>query len=244
MEPQPQQLEGQSIVTLHPLPGYTFGVKEPQMEEDPSVAARLARLQAEYGVQGMRRSVEAVLVVHDHGHPHILMMQIANTFFKLPAAPGTIPQDSDWEIGELLTVWWRPNFETFMYPYIPPHITQPKEMKKVYMVKMPPTKLLSVPKNMKLLAVPLFELYDNSARYGPQLAALPHLLARFHFHIILIGKKNLFIRAEIDAFMKTPWFPFQCTGTGKSGGEKVMDGHPPAASSLSCNCAPATGRKG
>ncbi|TPX45363.1 hypothetical protein SeLEV6574_g03902 [Synchytrium endobioticum] len=203
MEPQPQQLEGQSIVTLHPLPGYTFGVKEPQMEEDPSVAARLARLQAEYGVQGMRRSVEAVLVVHDHGHPHILMMQIANTFFKLPgeqlrpdetevdglrrclniklAAPGTIPQDSDWEIGELLTVWWRPNFETFMYPYIPPHITQPKEMKKVYMVKMPPTKLLSVPKNMKLLAVPLFELYDNSARYGPQLAALPHLLARFHF---------------------------------------------------------------
>lgn len=53
------------------------------MEEDPSVAARLARLQAEYGQQGMRRSVEAVLVVHDHGHAHILMMQIANTFFKL-----------------------------------------------------------------------------------------------------------------------------------------------------------------
>jgi len=27
-----------------------------------------------------------------------------------------------------------------------------------------------VPKNMKLLAVPLFELYDNTARYGPQLS--------------------------------------------------------------------------
>ena len=39
----------------------------------------------------------------------------------------------------------------------------------------------SVPKNMKLLAVPLFELYDNSARYGPQLAALPHLLSRFNY---------------------------------------------------------------
>jgi len=35
---------------------------------------------------------------------------------------------------------------------------------------------------MKLLAVPLFELYDNSARYGPQLAALPHLLSRFIFN--------------------------------------------------------------
>ncbi|RKO86362.1 hypothetical protein BDK51DRAFT_51193 [Blyttiomyces helicus] len=32
---------------------------------------------------------------------------------------------------------------------------------------------------MKLLAVPLFELYDNSARYGPQLSALPHLLSSY-----------------------------------------------------------------
>lgn len=40
------------------------------------------------------------------------------------------------------------------------------------------TEVLAVPKNMKLLAIPLFELYDNSARYGPQLSALPHLLSR------------------------------------------------------------------
>ena len=31
---------------------------------------------------------------------------------------------------------------------------------------------------MKLLAIPLFELYDNAARYGPQLSAIPHLLSR------------------------------------------------------------------
>ena len=35
------------------------------------------------------------------------------------------------------------------------------------------------PKNMKLLAIPLFELYDNAARYGPQLSAIPHLLSRY-----------------------------------------------------------------
>lgn len=35
----------------------------------------------------MRRTVEGVLVVHDHGHPHILMLQIANAFFKLYALP-------------------------------------------------------------------------------------------------------------------------------------------------------------
>lgn len=39
--------------------------------------------------------------------------------------------------------------------------------------------VLAVPKNMKLLAIPLFELYDNAARYGPQLSAIPHLLSRY-----------------------------------------------------------------
>lgn len=44
--------------------------------------------------------------------------------------------------------------------------------------------VLSVPKNMKLLAVPLFELYDNTARYGPQLSAIPHLLSRYSFEFV------------------------------------------------------------
>ena len=44
--------------------------------------------------------------------------------------------------------------------------------------------VLSVPKNMKLLAVPLFELYDNTARYGPQLSAIPHYLSRYNFEFI------------------------------------------------------------
>ncbi len=46
------------------------------------------------------------------------------------------------------------------------------------------SEVLSVPKNMKLLAVPLFELYDNTARYGPQLSAIPHLLSRYNFEFI------------------------------------------------------------
>ncbi len=41
-----------------------------------------------------------------------------------------------------------------------------------------------MPKNMKLLAVPLFELYDNVQRYGPQLSAIPHLLSRYNFEYV------------------------------------------------------------
>lgn len=71
-----------------------------------------------------------------------------------------------------------------MYPFIPAHCARPKECKKLYMIQLPATKVLSVPKNMKLLAVPLFELYDNTARYGPQLSAIPHLLSRYNFEFV------------------------------------------------------------
>ncbi|KDN39155.1 cleavage and polyadenylation specificity factor, 25 kDa subunit [Tilletiaria anomala UBC 951] len=203
-----------STIILQPLSSFTFTTKEAQPEEDPSVAARLQRLQNNYEDFGMRRTVEGVLVVHEHGHPHVLMLQIANAFFKLPGdylRPGEDETEGikerldarlapvasdpasfgpagpmggaggDWEVGDCLAQWWRPAFETFMYPYIPAHITKPKECKRLYLINMPPTKILAVPKNMKLLAVPLFELYDNSQRYGPQLAAIPHLLSRYNF---------------------------------------------------------------
>ncbi|KAL7168540.1 hypothetical protein ACSBR2_038885 [Camellia fascicularis] len=48
-----------------------------------------------------------------------------------------------------------------MYPYCPPHITKPKECKKLFLVHLSEREYFAVPKNLKLLAVPLFELYDN-----------------------------------------------------------------------------------
>ena len=45
--------------------------------------------------------------------------------------------NDDWQIGDTLAQWWRPNFETFMYPFIPPHVTRPKECKKLYFIQLP-----------------------------------------------------------------------------------------------------------
>ena len=39
--------------------------------------------------------------------------------------------------------------------------------------------VFAVPKNLKLLAVPLFDLYDNLNRYGPVMAGIPQLVSRF-----------------------------------------------------------------
>jgi cleavage and polyadenylation specificity factor subunit 5 len=136
----------------------------------------------------MRRTCEGVLVCHEHNHPHVLMLQIANAFFKLYARllflsswyarilanqqpvvlhrPGDYLQhdddevegfkarlnerlapvgsqfsgegvNDDWEIGDTLAQWWRPNFETFMYPFLPGHVTRPKECKKLYFIQLP-----------------------------------------------------------------------------------------------------------
>jgi cleavage and polyadenylation specificity factor subunit 5 len=126
----------------------------------------------------MRRTVEGILVVHDHGHPHILMLQIANAFFKLyvpesdtlsrkidfhlrllspgdyllpgedeisglkkrlddrlapPASsglPSNVTDGAEWEIGDCLAQWWRPNFETFMvstFIQVASHNSEPSE---------------------------------------------------------------------------------------------------------------------
>jgi cleavage and polyadenylation specificity factor subunit 5 len=37
-----------------------------------------------YMKEGMRTSVEGILLVQEHNHPHILLLQIGNTFCKLP----------------------------------------------------------------------------------------------------------------------------------------------------------------
>lgn len=72
----------------YPLSNYTFGQKAVQPEEDPSVEARMMRIENEYHTDGMRRTVEAVILTHDHRHPHILLLQIGGSFFKLYAGWG------------------------------------------------------------------------------------------------------------------------------------------------------------
>ncbi|POY71401.1 NUDIX hydrolase [Rhodotorula taiwanensis] len=208
--------------TIYPLSNYTFATKEAQHEELPTVLARLNRLETEFEQFGMRKTVEGLLVVHEHGHPHVLLLQVGNSYFKLPGDSlqpdedeifglqqrmylrlgpesgvdlkngGVKAEDdamngvgsggiNDWTVGDAVGHFWRPNFETFMYPYMPAHISDPKERKTWYLIKMPERQILTVPKNMKLVALPLFELYDNAVRYGPQLASIPTLLSRIEF---------------------------------------------------------------
>ncbi|CAH1779191.1 unnamed protein product, partial [Owenia fusiformis] len=190
-------------INLYPLTNYTFGTKEPLYERDKSVEARFSRMREEFAKIGMRRSVEGVLIVHEHGLPHVLLLQLGTTFFKLPGGEvnqGETEVDGlkrlltetlgrqdgapmDWLVEETCIIgnWWRANFEPPQYPYVPAHITKPKEHKRLFMVQLPEKALFAVPRNYKLVAAPLFELYDNSAGYGPIISSLPQALSRFNF---------------------------------------------------------------
>jgi Nucleotide hydrolase len=86
----------------------------------------------------------------------------------------------EWRIGEVLGTYYRPNFENIMYPYCPAHIERPKEIRRLYLVQLPEKCFLAVPKNYRLVAVPLFEIYDHMQRYGPVISAIPQLLSRFN----------------------------------------------------------------
>lgn len=42
----------------------------------------------------------------------------------------------DWIVEDTIGNWYRPNFEPPQYPYIPPHITKPKEHKRLFLVQL------------------------------------------------------------------------------------------------------------
>jgi len=51
---------------------------------------------------------------------------------------GTAGKESvQWNVGEVVSNWWRPNFEPPQYPYIPAHITVPKEHKQLFLIELP-----------------------------------------------------------------------------------------------------------
>jgi cleavage and polyadenylation specificity factor subunit 5 len=161
-----QSMALERTIQTYPLTNYTFGTKDALYERDSSVQARFQRMREEFTTMGMRRSVEAVLLVHEHNLPHVLLLQLGTTFFKLPGKkkleekcyfiefsiilggelnPGEdsieglkrllnetlgrpdSTQQNNWLVEDVIGNWWRPNFEAPRYPYVPAHITKPKE---------------------------------------------------------------------------------------------------------------------
>ncbi|WJX28391.1 Pre-mRNA cleavage factor Im 25 kDa subunit 1 [Trifolium repens] len=192
-------------VNIYPLNSYYFGSKDSIPFKDHSLHHRLQRIKSNFDARGMRTCVEAVMMVELFKHPHLLLFQIKNSIFKLPggrlrsdesdidglkrklARKLSLDEDgvgAEWEVGECLGMWWRPDFETLMHPFLPPNVKHPKECTKLFLVKLPESRRFTVPKNMKLLSVPLCQIRENQKTYGPIISAVPQLLSKFSFNMI------------------------------------------------------------
>lgn len=69
---------------LYPITNYTFGSKDFLMEIETSYHNRMAHLAEKFKGEGMRRTVEAVLITYENNHPHVLLLQLGDsTIFKL-----------------------------------------------------------------------------------------------------------------------------------------------------------------
>jgi cleavage and polyadenylation specificity factor subunit 5 len=99
-----------------------------------------------------------------------------------PTSPSLI---TEWDVGECVATYWRPNHAPLVYPYLPAHITKPKEVTKLYIIPLPERCYFAVPRNMQLIAVPMFELYQSVRKFGPFIAAVPEALSRFR--VTLVG---------------------------------------------------------
>jgi len=216
---------------IHPLTNYTFGTKDAVYEQDREAENvdiekhDSQYLKDEFKKKGMRRSVEAILLVYDHRLPHILLLQKVQTeqsnenktpnYFTLPS--GVLEPDEadaagmrrhlkrilgksnlrhgvkdtsdpsqrgieedEWIVKDTVGQWWRPNFDQHQYCYRPAHVTSPKEQRKLFLIQLPDRALFAVPRNYRLVAAPLHEIYDNRATYGPVIANVAQMISRYN----------------------------------------------------------------
>ena len=135
--PSPAQFgSAMRSIMIYPLDNYQLGVKDAQPSKDLSKNSRFARMKLTYLEEGSRRTAQAVMMVHRGGHPHVLLLNISS-FYKLPGGSLKPGQDErkglvqklhrkmappassayplpKWEIDDLLSTWWRPNFENYV----------------------------------------------------------------------------------------------------------------------------------
>ncbi|KAF0977225.1 hypothetical protein FDP41_003878 [Naegleria fowleri] len=204
-----RSMEELKMVDLYDFRSIKFVKKNSQVEKDKSVPERMKRMEANYQQHGMKRTVEAAIAVNIHGHPHIMLLRIGNNqkgFYKLPGGrcrrgeteeeclkrkltKRLAPEDPnepmpEWIVHGVISVWYRPNFETLLYPYCPAHITKPKERKLIYLVTVPAGCTIAYPKNYEFIPVPLFDLYENSKKFGPIISSLPQVSSKFEFNYL------------------------------------------------------------
>merc|ERR1711920_435916 len=85
-----------------------------------------------------------------------------------------------WKVGELVGVFYRPSYSDFVYPYLPTHVSNPKEILKLYFVQLPERCSFSILENCTIVAVPIFDFFNNATQWGNIFSSIPTILSRLN----------------------------------------------------------------
>ena len=74
-----------NCIPVYPLANYSFGEKDPQHDQQAAdtVTKKMLALKQDFEKFGLRTRTEAVIIVHEHDCPHLLLLSAGNTFFAL-----------------------------------------------------------------------------------------------------------------------------------------------------------------
>jgi len=104
------------------------------------------------------------------------------------------------EIGDLVSQLWKPNFDDTTLPYLPSHVSRPKERQRIYQVILPTGGVFCLPPKYSLRPVAFHDLHQRGASPDFQLdvrgrdpvgrvpyviANLPLLLSRYSLQTVV-----------------------------------------------------------
>jgi len=174
---------------------YTTGGDDMVESEEKEPTNRLEKIKTLFEQQGTVKTIRGIFLVLFHGHPHVIFLKRRGKLV-LPggiAVPGRADEDNlidslrkkMWVEGlhvesTPLAIWYRPQFTDYIYPYLPVHITEPKEIEIWYPIILPPEgKLLKHPKYEQCTSISFYDLQNGAAEYGAQLSSIPLLFSKY-----------------------------------------------------------------
>ena len=191
-------MTSQASIHVYPSKNYSSVTSEFLSTPRPYSTTAISR-RDEWLQKGMRKTLHLLLLAHDNGVPCVLVQRAASGYSCLEGVlePGQSEEEAiktilvrhlmkhsvsdrlEFSISDCVLQLWRPDFDDHLYPYLPGHVSRPKEQLRLVLVGLPPRAVLQLPPGVALDAVPLGELKRRGqAGFGSLLAAVPDVLSR------------------------------------------------------------------
>ncbi|EAY22667.1 hydrolase, NUDIX family protein [Trichomonas vaginalis G3] len=184
---------------IHKLSNYRFGASEDEEEEEKAHTDRMEKIKEIFAVEGTVKSVRCIILAHEHNITTILLLKNKNK--KKLQMPGGIVRtgeedeaaikriltkkfrivEGEFDIGDHVATWYRPQFSEYLYPYLPAHITQAKEIEKWYIVMLPEKAHFNIQSKNELSALQFIQIHNNVEYQEKTLLYIPAIMSKYDF---------------------------------------------------------------